>query len=271
MVYSIRQYSLPLLLALALHSLAVLALYSGWNPQQETRVIRPQIVKSTLLVLEPEAKPKSKPQSKPKAAPPPKPAAETQPKPDPQADRRQAEAEAQKKAQEKAQTDAKARERALAEAHARAQAEAKAKAEDISRERAEDAARRQKLEALADASFLDALEDEALDLQAQSETADSEAVAQSFRLGIYQAVVGNWSRPPSARNGMQAKLRVELVPTGDVVAVSLVESSGNGAFDRSAEAAVRKARRFEVPKDPDMFEQYFRRFTLLFRPEDLLR
>jgi colicin import membrane protein len=262
MVYSIRQYGLPLVLALALHSLAVLALYSGWNPQQETRVIRPQIVKSTLLVLEPDAKPKPQP----RAAPPPKPAAETRPKPDPQADRRRkAEAEAKNQAQEKA------RERELAEAHARAQAEAKAKAEEISTARAEDAARQQKLEALADASFLDALEDEALDLQAQSETADSEAVTQSFQLGIYQAVVGNWSRPPSARNGMQAKLRVELVPTGDVVAVSLVESSGNGAFDRSAEAAVRKARRFEVPKDPELFEQYFRRFTLLFRPEDLLR
>ena len=262
MVYTIRQYGLPLVLALALHSLAVLALYSGWNPQQETRVIRPQIVKSTLLVLEPEVKPKPKP----RAAPPPKASAEPRPKPDPQAS-----AQAQKQAQEKAQADAKARERALAEAHARAQAEAKAKAEEISRARTEDAARRQKLEALADASFLDALEDEALDLQAQSEAADSEAVAQSFQLGIYQAVVGNWSRPPSARNGMQAKLRVELVPTGDVVAVSLVESSGNGAFDRSAEAAVRKARRFEVPKDPELFEQYFRRFTLLFRPEDLLR
>jgi colicin import membrane protein len=260
MVYTIRQYGLPLMLALALHSLAVLALYSGWNPQQETRVIRPQIVKSTLLVLEPEVKPK------PRAAPPPKASAEPRPKPDAQAS-----AQARKKTQEKAQADAKARERELAEAHARAQAEAKAKAEEISRARAEDAARQQKLEALADASFLDALEDEALDLQAQSEAADSEAVAQSFQLGIYQAVVGNWSRPPSARNGMQAKLRVELVPTGDVVAVSLVESSGNGAFDRSAEAAVRKARRFEVPKDPELFEQYFRRFTLLFRPEDLLR
>ena len=70
---------------------------------------------------------------------------------------------------------------------------------------------------------------------------------------------------------MQAKLMVELVPIGDVVSVTLVESSGNSAFDRSAEAAVRKARRFEVPKESDVFERYFRRFTLLFKPEDLLR
>ena len=70
---------------------------------------------------------------------------------------------------------------------------------------------------------------------------------------------------------MQARLQVELVPTGEVVAVMLVESSGSAVFDQSAEAAVRKARRFEVPKENAIFEQYFRRFTLLFKPEDLLR
>ena len=70
---------------------------------------------------------------------------------------------------------------------------------------------------------------------------------------------------------MEARLQVELVPTGDVVAVMLLESSGSAVFDQSAEAAVRKARRFEVPEDSTVFEQYFRRFTLLFKPEDLLR
>ncbi len=93
----------------------------------------------------------------------------------------------------------------------------------------------------------------------------------SYRDGIYQAVKNNWSRPPSARNGMETTLLVELVPTGDVVNVTIVKSSGDAAFDRSAEAAVRSARRFQVPPESDLFERYFRRFTLLFRPEDLLR
>jgi colicin import membrane protein len=70
---------------------------------------------------------------------------------------------------------------------------------------------------------------------------------------------------------MEATLMVELVPTGDVVNVSIVRSSGDAAFDRSAETAVRTARRFQVPPDSALFERYFRRFTLLFRPEDLLR
>ena len=52
--------------------------------------------------------------------------------------------------------------------------------------------------------------------------ADS-AAAQSYRAGIHQAVVAQWSRPPSARREMQALLLVELVPTGEVVAVTVVE------------------------------------------------
>ena len=96
-------------------------------------------------------------------------------------------------------------------------------------------------------------------------------LAQSYRQGIYEMVRQNWSRPPSARNGMSAKLLVELIPTGEVVGVSVVESSGNTAFDRSAEQAVRRAGRFEVPTDNAMFESHFRRFYFLFQPEDLLR
>ena len=108
------------------------------------------------------------------------------------------------------------------------------------------------------------------DAASSGSMADAPA-AMSFRDGIYQAVKNNWSRPPSARNGMEATLLVELVPTGDVVNVAIVKSSGDAAFDRSAEAAVRSARRFQVPPESDLFERYFRRFTLLFRPEDLLR
>ena len=70
---------------------------------------------------------------------------------------------------------------------------------------------------------------------------------------------------------MQARFVVELIPTGEVLSVALVDSSGNGSFDRSAEQAIRRARRFDVPEDNGLFEANFRRFYFLFRPEDLLR
>ena len=69
---------------------------------------------------------------------------------------------------------------------------------------------------------------------------------------------------------MEAKLLVELIPTGEVLGVTVLEGSDNNSFNQSAEAAVRKARRFEVPQQPRIFEDYFRKFTLLFRPEDLI-
>ena len=123
---------------------------------------------------------------------------------------------------------------------------------------------------LADSSFLTALDSESSEL-AESAQAEDDVAAASFRFGIYKKIVANWSRPPSARNGMEAQLLVELVPIGDIVAVTLIKGSGSSVFDQSAEAAVRKARRFDVPGDSALFEKHFRRFTLLFRPEDLLR
>ncbi len=99
----------------------------------------------------------------------------------------------------------------------------------------------------------------------------NEQAAMGFAGRIRTDVEKHWSRPPSARNGMQATLLINLVPSGDVVGVSVLTSSGDPAFDRSALAAVNKAERFVVPEDSSLFETYFRRFQLRFEPEDLER
>jgi colicin import membrane protein len=94
-------------------------------------------------------------------------------------------------------------------------------------------------------------------------------VAMAYVGQIQREIIQNWSRPPSARNGMKSLLRVILIPTGEVIDVKLEDSSGNDAFDRSAVLAVRKAGRFQVPTDVKRFERDFREFTVLFRPDDL--
>ena len=93
--------------------------------------------------------------------------------------------------------------------------------------------------------------------------------AMAYVAQIQKEIIQNWSRPPSARNGMQTILQVHLVPTGEVVDVNVQESSGNAAFDRSAIQAVQKSDRFVVPGDAIRFERDFRVFTVLFRPDDL--
>ena len=88
---------------------------------------------------------------------------------------------------------------------------------------------------------------------------------------IQAAVINRWTRPPSARNGMVAVLAIQLVSTGEVVGVGVLQSSGDTAFDRSAMTAVNRVGRFpEVAKlDDPTFEANFRRFQLIFKPEDL--
>lgn len=108
---------------------------------------------------------------------------------------------------------------------------------------------------------------------AAGEAAETEAeLTMAYTAVIHDLVQRNWSRPPSARNDMTAVLRIRLVPTGDVVDVEIVRSSGDAAFDRAAENAVRAVGRFTELQGmpPRMFERSFRSLLLTFRPEDLL-
>jgi colicin import membrane protein len=113
-----------------------------------------------------------------------------------------------------------------------------------------------------------AMAEEELMMQAE----EDELLADSYAALIKRTVEGYWSRPPSARKDMQVILSIRLIPTGEVVGVEVTQSSGNLAFDRSALNAVEKAARFPELKDmqPSVFEAYFRRFSLVFKPEDLL-
>ena len=107
--------------------------------------------------------------------------------------------------------------------------------------------------------------------QQEAATAAVGEMSASFVSLIQRTVVNYWSRPPSARNGMECELSIQLIPTGDVVSVTLVRSSGNPAFDSSAVNAVQKAGAFpELQNLPSgEFEKNFRRLTLIFKPEDL--
>ena len=108
-------------------------------------------------------------------------------------------------------------------------------------------------------------------LDREDSAAGAEEMSASYAASIRDTVESYWSAPPSARNGMQALLAIQLVPTGELVSVSVLRSSGSAAFDRSALNAVEKAAAFpELRNLPRReFERRFRRFQLLFRPETL--
>jgi len=236
------------MLAVALHAAATWSLYRGWNPEKDVlNVIKPQTVMANLLVVEPQ-----------------------KPKVDLAAIRRaeqRQQAALTKAAQEKAAAEKSAKKRAEQQRAERERAEIEKKQAEQARKEQERLARLARLSELAESSMQEAIAAESVDLQ----TGSDEIVVRSYHAAIYDLVRANWSRPPSARTGMSTRLQVELIPTGEVIGVTIVDSSGNVAFDRSAEHAVRQATRFEVPEENNLFEMHFRRFYLLFQPEDLLR
>jgi TonB family protein len=209
----------PALASLSLHGLLVAFLMFNWVGQSETKtieakVIPPQVINARLVdVSEIQAKPKPKPKTQPKkqvkvAKPrPTKPRVAPKPKPKPAAKKPTPVTKPQPKVEPKPEPR-------ITEAE---------------------------LAAIARADLARAVEEEAQQVEA---TATAQEMALSYAALIQRTVVNYWSRPPSARNGMEALLEVRLIPTGEVVSVSVLQSSGNTAFDRSALNAVEKAASF---------------------------
>ena len=233
----LRDYAAPLALALLLHAGVAAALLRSWAAEaDETQVVTPRIIKAQLLVMEKPVR-KPKPRPVPRVAPP-KPAEPAPVKPPPKP-------------------------------NVQAPKPPPKPDPEVERRAREEAARQQRLRELMEQSTALALDEEIVEQSAA--LADTMTYADA----ISRAIVESWSRPPSARNDMQARLQVDLTPSGDLIGVQVVDSSGNPAFDRSAETAVRRAARalgrFPVPPERSAFEAHFRHFTLLFKPEDLLR
>ena len=119
---------------------------------------------------------------------------------------------------------------------------------------------------------------EEADLRRQQEASAAQAARTEFELVqsataiIQMAVQQVWNRPPSARNGMRAILQISMLPTGELLDARITESSGDTAFDRSAENAVYSAAPItELQSFPiNVFNTNFRTLSLIFQPEDLL-
>ncbi len=121
------------------------------------------------------------------------------------------------------------------------------------------------LEALAieeqQRSMEKALADE---LQAQKNVAITNDVVAQIQAKIYRT----WRYPPSARPDMTVIVKIQLVPTGEVINVTLTRGSGNEAVDRSVISAIKRAQPLPVPKDIRLFERQFRNFSMEFSPKD---
>lgn len=100
--------------------------------------------------------------------------------------------------------------------------------------------------------------------QTNDETAQQVA---SYQQAIQQAITNRWLIPATARDkdDLVARVRVHLLPGGEVVDVALVSSSGDRAFDESVQSAIRSVGTLPVPSG-ELFHQNFRVMTIEFNP-----
>jgi colicin import membrane protein len=102
--------------------------------------------------------------------------------------------------------------------------------------------------------------------EGKSNKSVSKTSADKIKSRIKGKVEGFWVRPAgSTEQGLACTMEIRLIPGGAVGSVSVTQSSGNPAFDRSAIAAVRAASPFPVPSD--VFDEFRRPFYLHFNPK----
>ena len=227
--------AVPLFVAVLVHVAFLVAIEGEWNTSEATVVAKAQVVQASLVSLKAPKKslPKPKPKSEPKHKHKPKP----KPKPAPL----------------EPKPDAPTPVEPL---------------QDPIEETTPDSLQEERLAELQKELMAE------LDELPQMASLDQEGAVDEVQqvAALMQArITQNWRRPPSARNGMEALLTISLVPTGEVVGITVATGSGSNAFDRSAIAAVERVGQFPevaVLSISD-FERYFRRFPLRFRPEDL--
>jgi len=235
-------YPLSVVVAVTFHSaiLALLLFLQSSRSADVMELVQPTVVKALLVQENPQV-------------------ANERVRLERQQQQQQQRAREQEQAQRAAEDERQRQEQAQAEERARAEEQRKARELASLRQRQE----KERLDAEQ--------------LQRDEETRAEEQrrqreLAEGGTALIQQLVQVSWSRPPSARNGMRAILQMRLLPTGELVDVSVTQSSGDPAFDRSAENAVYGAAPFrELQALPiNVFNENFRSLSLIFEPEDLL-
>ncbi|MBD9482081.1 cell envelope integrity protein TolA [Pseudomonas sp. PDM14] len=177
---------------------------------------------------------------------------------------------AKKKAEdEKKKAAEEAKKKAAEAAKKKAAEEAKKKAAAAEqKKKAQEAARKAAADKKA-AALAELLSDTTERQQALADEVGDQ-VAGNYDDLIRQLVSQNWSRPPSARNGMRVVVQVNMLPDGTITNASVLNSSGDSAFDSSAVTAVRNVGRITEMQgiSPSDFAPY-RSFKMTFTPEDL--
>lgn len=272
-------YPLAIVVAVSLHAmLLMLLLYmQSGNRVEAMELVQPTVVKALFIDENPQVRNERLiEQRRIQRVEEQRQAAEAQRRREEQQEQARREAEAERVRQEAAQQEAQ-RQAALRDQQLREQRQAEELRQQREREQRDADLRRQQEIAEAERRRQREADERARQAEAAAAAA-AEAARNEFELVqsatglIQQLVQDHWSRPPSARNGMRAVIQIRMLPTGELLDATITQSSGDPAFDRSAENAVYRAAPFTELQDLpiNVFNQNFRSLSLIFEPQDLL-
>jgi colicin import membrane protein len=162
--------------------------------------------------------------------------------------------ERQRIAEQKRQAELEVKRKAAAEAEAKRKAEEKRKADEARRQRENLEMMKQQMEQEE--------ADRVAQARAEQQRRELAAKLNQYALQLKNIVDRNWIRPPTARVGLICTVHVRMIPGGTVVDARVTKSSGDAAFDHSAETAVLKSSPLPTPPDPSL-----REFDFIFNPE----
>ncbi len=193
------------------------------------------------------------PRPVPRAAPQPRPVPPPQAKPEPEPDTRAADIalERKKRAEQeklKRQQAAEA-EKKLREAKLKELAEAKRRA-DLQREEA-DLQRRMLEQSMAAESGQ--LRARAAAAQRASEV---DKLVARYQDMISARIRGNTRLPDNLPGNPQVEFRLSVLPSGDIVRITLTKSSGNAAFDQAVLRGIEKSSPLPLPADRAAMEKF---------------
>ena len=292
-------YLVPSLLAFVLHAIVIALLAQSWFDHDDPVRKMPRHVQATIVDMKSQkaqkqvasdAKAKQKADLQRKTDTEKKRKAEQKRKQDAEAKKaadRKRQQDAKKKAadvkkkadlkkkndaaKKKQQQEAKLKKAAADKKRAQAAAQKKQAAADAKKKadakRTADTAKKEAEAAAQNAALIRAMEAEEAAIAAE----EQRAAAMSYEGYIIAEITRNWRRSPSARNGMMVEVTVHLLPSGRVNDRYVTKQSGDSRFDNDALRAIDRVNVFEKLQDldPVVFDRYFRKLVLRFRPEDL--
>ena len=223
-------------------------------------------------VPEPEPKPEPEPEPEP---PPPDPAIEKRKQEEAerklqeervkreQGIKRQAEIQRKKAEEERKKKEAEEERKKKEDERKRKEEEERKKKEEERKRKEEERKRKEEEQRRLKQMMEDELSREA---EARAEAARIGEVQKTWAQQLNEHIRSRWLRPPGLPQGLRCQVRIEILPNGEVVSVTIIRSSGNPAFDVSVENAVYKSSPLPLPSDPKAFERVL---EPIFTPESL--